>query len=949
MHHWVKGTLYFSLLVFSTVSSFAQKNTGGIITGIVTDAETKETMVGAAVMIDSTSLGTVADIDGNYKFLKVKPGKYTLTATMVGYDSTKVKGIVVIAGKTVTVNFALQASMMQMNEVVIKAEAIRDSDASLLKDRQEAVAVQDAVSAETISKTGGGNAAEAVKQVTGTTVVGGKSVYVRGLGDRYMNVQLNGSDLPSTSQYNQTVQIDLFPSSLISNIVTMKTFTPDKPGSFTGGSVNIETKAFPEKPTFSVSVGSSYNPQANLIDSFLSYDSGSTWKGMADSKILIPSSLSDPNVVIPRNIAARRDKNLAYQLDMFSKSFNNIMLPSNSSSPLNQSYSATLGNRVNLFNRPLGILGSINYASSYSSYDDGKRGIFFLTSPQSQILKEYMNLKDHSSTLDVLWGGLANITYQLGQGHEIGVNYFHSQNGEKQARTFTGTYAENITTDRTFSPNVLAYTERTLRSVQAHGDHSFGEENGIKIQWRSSYSKTEQNEPDLRYFSYAYDASSPDNPDYSIFNNYFQHPTRTFRELKETNNDNGLDITIPFKQWNGQESSFKFGGAYLWKKRNFVQRQFEYELPSDEITIPYIDSESYFSQKNMGLVDSTGAKYLFGLTIMELKYPSSMYDGRQDVSSEYAMLDLALTSRLRMISGARYEDTYQKVSNPTVTGKISTKDVLPSVNLVYRLFESMNLRGAFSRTLARPTIREMAPYATYDFGAGAYVVGNPNLKRTLITNYDFRWEWFIRTGDIYSISAFYKDFHDPIERVIVDYDGQTTFSNVDEARVMGLEFEARQSLGAFIPALASFRLDGNLSLVESRVDIPDNEMVYIRAYDPKAKSTREFMGQSPYIVNLDLSYDNEKNGLSSTLYFNVFGKRLSENALGGTPDIYELPSKTLNFTISQSLYRHTSLKFSARNILNARERKVQEYRGKEYVRNEFGRGRSYSLTFGYTM
>lgn len=954
MPHWIRVAMYLSLLVSPAVSSSAQQNTGGIVTGTVTDAETKETMVGAAVVIDSTAFGTMTDIDGNFTFLKVKPGTYSLTATMVGYDFTRVQDVIVAAGKTVTVNIALKSSMMQMNEVVIKADIIRDSDAALLKDRQKAVAVQDAVSAETITKTASGNAAEAVKQVTGTTVVGGKSVYVRGLGDRYMNVQLNGSDLPSTSQYNQTVQIDLFPSSLISNIVTLKTFTPDKPGSFTGGSVNIETKAFPEKLTFTVSASSSYNPQANLVDSYLNYDSGSTWTGMADSKLDIPSCLSDPDVEIPRNISARRDYALASLLDTYSKSFNNIMLPSEGGSPMNQSYGVTFGNRTTLFNRPLGYLGSVSYNRSFSSYDDGKKGIWYLTSPSATGLQEYMNLTDHSSTEDVLWGGLANLTYQIRKNHEIGVNYFHSQNGEKTARHFSGTYAENISTDRTFSPNVLSYTDRSLRSVQFHGNHRFGGSSGVKAEWRSTFSRSNQNEPDLRYFSYTYNTDTPDNPSYSIFNNYFQHPTRTFRELTEKNSDNALDITVPFKIRSGRDCTLKFGGAYSRRDRTFVQRQFEYQIPSDGVSIVYAgDSGSYFSGENMGLVDSTGTgsgtKYLFGLTLMELKYPSSRYDGSQDVSAGYSMVDLGLTGRLRLITGARYETTKLEVSNPDETGKINAGDVLPSVNLVYTLLESMNLRGAYSRTLARPTIREMAPYATYDFGAGAYVVGNPRLKRTLISNYDLRWEWFTNPGDVYSVSFFYKDFTDPIERVIVDYDGQTTFENVDKAVVMGMEFEARQSLGVFSRFLGGFKAGGNISLVRSEVDIPEKEMVYIRAYDPGAKSTREFMGQSPYVLNLDLSWENEERGFSSTLFYNVFGKRLSENALGGTPDVYEKPASMLNITFSKKCVSRVSFKFSAKNLLNSRERKVQEYRGKEYIRSEFGKGRSFSLGVGYTL
>ncbi|MHB9031348.1 MAG: TonB-dependent receptor domain-containing protein, partial [Candidatus Latescibacterota bacterium] len=558
-------------------------------------------------------------------------------------------------------------------------------------------------------------------------------------------------------------------------------------------------------------------------------------------------------------------------------------------------------------------------------------------------------------TQDVLWGGLANLAYQVWKGHEIGVNYFHSQNGEKTARHYSGTYAENISTERTFSPNVLSYNDRSLQSAQLRGTHRFGgDSTRVRVDWRSTFAHSKQVEPDLRYFSYTYNTDTSGKPNYSIFNNYFQHPTRTFRDLTENNTDNGIDITIPFESWGGHENSLKFGGAYSHRKRTFVQRQFEYQPADDDVAVTYTgNSSSYFSSERVGLVDSTGTgsstRYLFGLTLMELKYPSSQYDGAQDVAAGYLMLDIALTERLRIVAGARYETTNLKVSNPEKTGKINAEDILPSANLIYRLLDSMNLRGAYSRTLARPTIREMAPYTTYDFGAGAYVVGNPNLKRTLISNYDLRWEWFPHPGDVYSVSAFYKDFKDPIERVIVSYDGQTTFDNVDEAMVMGLEFEARQSLGSLSRKLSGFQAGGNISLVRSRVDIPEEEMAFIRAYDPDAISTREFMGQSPYILNLDLSWDNEEKGLSSTLSYNVFGKRLSENSLGGTPDVYEKPASTLNLAFSKKVTANSSVKLSAKNILNSRESKVQEYRGREYIRSEFGKGRTLSLGLAYAL
>ena len=172
---------------------------------------------------------------------------------------------------------------------------------------------------------------------------------------------------------------------------------------------------------------------------------------------------------------------------------------------------------------------------------------------------------------------------------------------------------------------------------------------------------------------------------------------------------------------------------------------------------------------------------------------------------------------------------------------------------------------------------------------------------------------------------------------------------MDNAKVNGLELEVRSALNRIHSSLANYSISANCTFVKSTVDIPEQEMVYIRAYDPNAKSTRPFMGQSPYIFNLDLSYDNQKRGISSTLFYNVYGKRLTENSLGGTPDVYELPFHTLNYSVTKTLSNHIKLKLSAKNMLDAEVKKVQEYRGSKFYRSRYGTGRSYTVNITYSL
>lgn len=930
------------IAAFIPVVSPAQQGKG-ILEGTVVDGSTNETMIGVAVQVDSTSLGALTDLDGNYHIANVPAGMHTIKASMVGYAPT-VSSINVRAGVSTRLDIVIQADAVEVEEVVVKAQAVHNTEAVLLKDRQEAEAVSDAVSAETITRSGSSNAAEAAKQVTGTTVVGGNSVYVRGLGDRYTNVQLNGSELPSTSQYNQTVQIDLFPSNMLDNIVTLKTFTPDKSGAFTGGSVNIETKSFPDALMISASSTATYNEGTSFSDNFLTYEGGSRdWLGYDDGTRDIPNTDKGSGIKDASLGVASHDMAVARKLDAYSKSFNSVMAPVKGYAPMNHSYSLSFGNNIRAAGRPLGFLGSLTYGRSYSSYTGGKSARWNLTSPTADRLDDYMNLSDSKSSDNVLWGALLNGAYRLSDNHVLGINFVHTQNGESYARILSGSYGENIAENATFVPNVLGYTERALTSTQLYGNHTFTGFHNIKVDWKSSYAKSKENEPDIRYFTYTYNKGFDGNLSYIVFANFYDGPTHYYRFLKESTDESKIDVTVPFTQWRGMDSSFKIGGLYSTKSRSFNERQFTFERDR------YIrfdgDPETFFSAANIGLVDTTRTPYRFGLYIDDLSNNSSIYDGEQTIKAAYTMADMPLSRRLRFIGGARYETTYMKVSNPDTTGIIRIEDVLPSANLIYQPGETMNVRATYSRTLARPTIREMAPYTSFDYAASNFFIGNPHLKRTLIDNFDIRWEWFPDINDVYSVSVFVKNFNDPIERVLKNYNGEITFQNVDMAVVRGLELEARRSL-PFIPAL---KAGGNLSLMKSEVTISPDEMIIIRAYDRHASNTRELMGQSPYVVNLDLSYSNERWGFDSGVYFNRYGKRLAANSLGGTPDVYEQPFSSLNASFSKKLTAHFSVKASGKNLLDSRVTMSQAYKGKDFITSQYSDGRSYSIGFTYNL
>ena len=939
-----------SFLLLSSSHLWAQ-TVKGKIAGKLVDGETGGPLIGANVIIQGTNMGAASDLEGNYLILGVPPGNYTLLVMMMGYARVTIKDVVVTAGQVAKINATLKSEVIEAEEVVITAKAIRNTEAILLKDRQKAIAVSDAISAEAISRAGSGNAAEAMKQITGASVVDGKHVYVRGLGDRYTSTLLNGAEIPSNDPYRRSGSVDLIPTNLVDNIVATKTFTPDKQGNFSGGTVDIKTKDFPENLDIKFSVSTAYNSQASFNNNVIGYEGGATdWLGLDNGKRAIPVEVGSNLIPSPIFDSATLDQIIA-----MSRAFNPQMYPTRTTPGLNQSYSFSLGNQINLFNKPLGYLASLSYSRSNSFYGNGQYNAWSLGSSQQPRLSSVFNLNDTRAVDEVLWGGLIKASYKLTPNHIVGLNFIYNTNGEAYSRLLEGRYDyDKIDADDIYQSSILGYNERQLTSFQLTGDHYFKNLFGTKISWGATSSRSAQNEPDLRYFT-QYTEFKGENITKGIFANL--PPTRLFRELREENQEAFLDITIPFKQWSGKQSSVKFGGFIGQKHREFNERSFLYSYYGSYSG----DPAEYFSpttirwdSTSLTIGNSTYYGYRMALYVKNGEQGANDYRGDQSINAAYMMIDLPILNRLRFIGGARLEKTDMELISldpSKANGEIATDDILPSVNLIYEVRDNMNLRASLTRTLARPNFRELAPFAAFDFAAGFTHIGNPNLKRTLIDNYDLRWEWFSRPGEIYAVSLFNKRFQYPIERafIIEASNREITWINVNEAITRGVEFEARKRLDIIADALQHVMIGANFSIVNSRVNISEKELSLMRINNPEIADHRELEGQSPYLLNIHLDYDNFENGLAAGVYYNIFGKRLSEINKNGQPFVYEQPVGTLNATFDWKFTRNLKLRLDASNLLNEKHKKTQVFRGEEYIFTQFTKGRTFSIGLGYSL
>lgn len=957
----------------------------GTIAGVLVDAENGETLIGANVRIDGTSIGASTDIDGRFAISDIEAGTYTLILSYIGYNTVTVTGVAVTAGEVTRLEMALSPESVSIEEVVVEATALTNTEASLLRTRQKASAVSDAISAEAIGRSGSGDAAAAMTKVTGASVVGGKYVYIRGLGDRYTNTTLNGSKLPSADPDRNSFQLDLFPSSLLDNIVTLKTFTPDKPGNFSGGLVDVGTKAFPEEFTLSFSTSVGYDSEASGISNFLTFNNPSSEAlGFDDDAYAIPveGEILTPNDAQDFSATNEERAAAAASLDQASKAFANTLTPTETSAPMNYGMSGAIGGTTSLFNRQLGYTASLTYSRNYSYRDQGTFGRWQRLSADDELMVpdayfgdpshlvegsaspdslEFGNYVYRQGTDEVNWGGSVAATYRPKPNHEVGVTFLRTQSGAQDALMLGGFRDQSNAS--TFLTRTLHYTERNLTTTQIRGESVFAP---FTLEWKGSLSETQQEEPDLRYFSSQInvrDRRGSLDTTFTLPSANATEPTRFFRDLNEQSASGNVDVTVPFRQWGGLSAQFKLGGAIESSDRTFRQRRFQYLQGNgsfDSFNTLGGDAEAYFAQ--VGVTDTIAVGdvtfFRFGPYINEASADRDNYDADQTIAAGYGMIELPLARNFRIITGARIETTDlmvesldESLADSLRMGSISEADVLPSLNLVYEVGNNMNLRFAATRTLARPTFRELAPFQSFDFVGGYIIVGNPSLDRTLTTNFDARWEWFVRPGELFAISGFYKVFDNAIERVIrAQGEGQfITFQNVDNAVVYGAEFEARKRLDNLfnVPVLRNMQIGGNLSLVQSEVDIPEEEMILIRAFEDDPDTQRSLVGQSPYLLNLDATYENYETGTVVSLFYNVFGERLSTVTRGATPDVFEQPRPQLDLTASQRLLANLNLKVSAKNLLGTDYKETQTFNGQEYIYQLYERAQTFSVSVSY--
>lgn len=969
------NVLVISALILMGIGLQAQ----GTMRGRISSGTDGEMLTGAVARImngDQVAGGAYSDLEGAYT-LKAAPGTYTMIVSYLGYisDSTQ---ITLESGKVTVRDIILYEEAPSLEDVVeITAKANKASSATFMKKKMNALSSIDGITNDVLQRTGDNNVAAALQRVSGVTIEGGKYVYVRGLGDRYSKTLLNGATIPSLDPDRNSVQLDLFPSNLIDNIVVHKTFTPDLPGDFTGGLVDVITRDFPDKFKMKVGYSAGYNTQASFNDNFLSYNTGSTdWLGYDDGTRATPASVSnvigvsrgDYTSYINNDDLAEEFETRTAQVEPIAQTTrdfanNGNLVPERVRSGFDQNLQFSIGNQYTLFGRPFGFIAGFTYNSQWDHFGDGRYGRFQNTSSVGNVepvLKSLTDLGYAQSERKVVWGALTKFSYKVTPNHSISVNLMRNQGGNSTSADFAGSFLQDP--NDTLVTSALVYTERMMNTIQVNGDHLFGK---IKADWTYSSTRSSQENPNTRFFASQF-TPGPDTAEvytraWSINPPNYQDLGHYYRDLKQNTRDARLNIEFPLNMSEDLKGMIKVGGAYTYSDRTFSEDRFIYNGIPQTFDGRPIDSFRDLIGYNFAF-DSVFNEptYTYQLLIEDRSEAANQYVANQTIWAGYVMAEVPVSERLKFVGGVRIETTdiltQSEDPDSSKIGEISTVDPLPMMSAIWSINAKQNLRAVYARTIARPTFREIAPFESFRFAADLTLLGNPDLDRTLIDNFDLRWEYFPTGPEIISASLFYKKFQNPIEQVIraTAQNPEITWQNVDQATIFGAEFEVKKNLAFLGGFFKNFQLGGNLSLINSRVDIDTASLSKIRSIDPTRPARRQLYGQSPWAANGNLSYISLESGLEATLSYVNFGPRIKAIALNA-PDVYEQSRGLLNLSISKRL---GDFKIRARfnNILNPEYLQTMTYapaidgvEAQTYIYESYRVGRSISLGLSYSL
>ncbi len=954
----IKRFLFPNFILFILfLSAYTVAAQTGTLRGKVVDQSTGEPLIGVSISVVGTDFGTATDFDGFFT-LKIPEGVYNIQLSYISFSNLMITDVKIKSGETVVMdNLVMEEFSEALDEVVVKATAVRNSEAGVLLLKKRSANMIDGISSSSFRKIGDSDASAAVKRVTGVSIEGGKYVYVRGLGDRYTAVTLNQVDIPGLDPDKNSLQLDIFPTNIIDNMVVMKTAVAELRADFTGGIVNIETKEFPETKILDVSFGISVNPNMHFNPNFIAAESGgSDFLGFDNGYRTLPELAKGTNIPSPISGSSPQEVN------NFLNQFNKNLGAQKKSSFMDYNFGITMADQLDLNGKgQLGYIASVSYKRNQRYYDDVFYGEYQrIIDPNIYELPHATKQQGAIGEEDVLVSGLFGIAYKR-RNSKYKVTMMHLQNGESRA----GQFAIENDGERVGQSGYLAtsdnleYNQRGLTNILINGQHNWGD-GKWNLDWRISPTFSNITDPDIRKTAFTIQSSG-----LNFVAGAGGNPSRIWRYLNEINVSNMIDFTRNYNLFR-YASKFKFGANFVYKER-------DYEILSYDIQ--FFGGQPDFGGNPNNVLNNeflypNGSVYL---TSGNNNPNPNAYNSTISNIGGYLSNEFNIVEPLKVIVGIRAEKFMQRHTGRDVefanfgTGNnldnenvLDALDFFPSTNFIYAFKENQNFRFSYSRTIARPSFKELSfaqildPISNRIFNGGLFTYSDwsGNLTETRINNLDLRWEIFLEKNQLLSLGAFYKQFDNAIELVrIPEQQTSTEYQprNVGDAMLLGLELEFSKNLEFISPSLENYRLIGNFTYVNSSIEMTSLEFNSRKTYEKTGETIedhRQMAGQAPYIINLGFAYDNVEKGLDINLFYNVKGRTLILVGAGLFPDVFAVPFHSLNLNVNKSIGKNqkTSINFGISNILNdLREEVYAGFLAQDQFFTRFNPGMNISL------
>jgi hypothetical protein len=979
--------IVFLTLIISNLIAFGQN---GTIRGKVIDGGSGETLISVNVIVVDKDRGVPTDLDGNFS-ISIEPGTYDLKFSYIMYADYVLKGVEVKSGEvTVIPAVSMRDASDSLGVVVVTAEHKKGGVAQYMDERKHSTTAKDGITKDEMALTDDGNAAEAAKRVTGVSVEGGKYVYVRGLGDRYTKTTLNGLEIPGLDPDRNSLQLDLFPTALIENLIVSKNFSAPNPADYTGGLVNIETIGFPDKKFAVLSGSIGINPDMHFNKNYLTYQGGKTdYLGFDDGTRALP------DLALGSNPPSPISGHTPTQVNNFVKSFSPTLGAERAMSPMDFSISYSMGDQFEMGRKneknkgkQFGYIFSASYKVDYTYFKEVENSEYLKPIESDLYEMDYATITTGElSNRNVLIGLLGGIAVKT-KLSKYRVTLMHLQNSESTAGKFDIDNNGNAVGQSgyiAYSDN-LEFNQRGLSNLLISGEHVI-DTTGWRINWGVSPTFSISKDPDVRKTAYTVGSIIQ----FSAGGGGM--PVRIWRNLNEINVPARLDATKKYKMFK-RDANLRFGTSYTYKRRDYeiLQYNMQFWYPQAWTNNPETgrpEASDVLNANNIYPSNPNGIYYQSGINRPN---PNS-YQSAVNNTGLYINNEFPFSKSFKAVLGVRGEYFVQThwgrdqkfASGDTINGKslngdkvINQVDFFPEVNLIYNIQSkkkeevSQNIRGSYSMSIARPSFKELSyaqivdPITQRIFTGGLFQFADwdGNLRSTRIHNADLRWEMFFKRGQIISASLFYKNFDAPIELVRIPQQTTTTEyqpRNVGNAWLAGFEVEFRKNFGFIHKSVENLSINCNLTMVKSEVTMTDAEFNARKIYekwDEGLTPRRQMAGQSPWLVNAGLVYSNKKIGkdkdkligIDAGIFYNVKGPTLYIVGTGIFPDIYTDSYHSLNmsFNISFGKNQNTSIQLSADNLIgDDRYDYYSSYGAQNQTFSRMLPGRKFTIGFKY--